>query len=137
MNYETISISRTKKDCSENIYAACWYLGEAYKQGMRVTKDYKASFNAFKLACDGKLPKGCGGLSLLYLYGHIKDEKKLAQQQERFCRSGIVESCVYMGNASSRGLGVEKNITKAISYYKESCLFGSDVACRSYDKLTD
>ncbi|WP_120497415.1 tetratricopeptide repeat protein [Kiloniella sp. EL199] len=137
VDYEAVSISGIKKDCRKNIYAACLYLGEAFKQGMRVTKDYRASFIAFKLACDGRLSKGCDGLSFLYLYAHIKPEKKLAQQQERFCRSGMVEACVYMGNASSRGLGVEKNITKAISYYKESCLFGSDVACRSYEKLTN
>ena len=137
VDYATISMARIKSDCKQKKYSACLYLGEAYKKGDRVSKDYTSSLKAYKLACEGKLYHGCSGMVFLYMNGHVWEEQKMIRHKERLCKSGLVHDCAFIANVYERGIGVKKDIKKATLYLKESCLFGDKNACGNYERLSN
>lgn len=113
--------------CKSNDYWACFRLGNSYEDGLGVSKDRNVSKNYYQKACEGHYDTACYRLG-----GSFRFDKNYEQANKYFevaCENGIHEACSQLGRAYKLGEGVEKNIPKALEFYRKSCKGGGVVAC--------
>ena len=54
---------------------------------------------------------------------------------EKACERNVATACFEYGLLLEKGLGVEKNIKMAKSFYMKACNNGYDESCRAFEKL--
>ena len=60
------------------------------------------------------------------------DIEKMYALSERACSLNYADACGNLGNLYFEGIGVDKNINTANSYFKKGCESGSSISCYNY-----
>ncbi|KCZ56251.1 hypothetical protein HY29_09370 [Hyphomonas beringensis] len=129
--YDKQPISETKRDCRNDDFAACFYLGFYYAgdfQNYDINAKQAAKF--FGKACDGGLMLSCHNLGGLYFTGRIApiDYAKAALAYESACLGGIAESCNFAG-ASHWALDRATQAETAKGFFDKGCDLGDAESC--------
>ena len=56
-------------------------------------------------------------------------------EMQKACDRKMPTACYEFGILYEEGLGVDKNISKSIDYYRKACDYGYDKACQNLEKL--
>lgn len=105
-----------------NDAASCEMLGRGYGGGwFGVAKDEEKSTAYYTKACGMGDPEGCKSAGMAYTNGSItKNHTKAFSLYLKGCDLGVPSLCDNVGRAYGKGLGVPKDRSKAIDYYKKS-----------------
>lgn len=124
-----------KKACRLKDVDGCAKVGFAYLKGIGVDKNISKAFELLSSACKQEQQEACYNLAILQdKKGNYKESKKL---YEKTCSSGDALACNQLGFLYQNGLGVKKDIGKALHYYIKSCQGGSKMGCENRDYFND
>jgi hypothetical protein len=106
------------KLCINNDAKACFDLGEKYAYGDN--KNIKLAIKYFTKACDLNHTESCFSLATIYHKGR-KHKKESVKYYTIACNNDNGKACNNLGNMYRDGIGVEKNITKALELFQIAC----------------
>jgi len=69
------------------------------------------------------------GILLFFSYSFASEFSNM----QKACDNHMPIACYELGMVYAGGLGVDKNITKAMIYYRQSCQRGYDKACHTLE----
>ena len=118
--------------CRNGNGAACTTLGDRYKDGVRVAKDFHRSAFFYKQGCDAGNALGCSQLGVLYAEGDgvLQDYYRTAELCLKGCRGGSAIGCSCLAYLYLHGRGgLEPNAFLAAKLYKKGCTGGDAIGC--------
>lgn len=126
-----------KPDCDKGDVKACAKLGFIYEKIHKLDEAKKI----WELTCKNNFYEDCQKLGL-ELYKNSKTyDAKIATYLEKACKSGLIKSCITLGDIYASGdlesFGVKKDIKKATLYYQKACDYNYADACLSLFKITN
>ena len=126
-----------RKLCKQNDSDACYKLGVMYMQGIGTQQSFFNAKKAFKIACEnGNNNSACLELGKIEAVGigEQRDDYQIKHQKKKIvlsasefnttkdmCDKSNGEKCYNLGDMYEKGIGVEKNIPKAIEAYRKGC----------------
>lgn len=118
------------KEPSQN---ACGGLGVAHATGQGVTKDAKKGAALLEAACEKGSAESCKNLGVLVRDGLVgpRDPKRASELFEKACPDNV-GACNEIALAYERGVGVTKDLPKALSLYAAACDGGLALGCMNY-----
>jgi TPR repeat protein len=111
-----------QKACNGGHATGCGNLANAFYNGLGVTADRARAVQLYQRACDlGGVP-ACVDLGVIYRDGKVqaKNPTYAAQIFQRACDLSAA-SCVSIASMYEMGIGVTKDIPRAVSLYQRSC----------------
>ncbi len=119
-----------KKACELNNSRGCYNVGTMYEEGVVVEKSLPLASIAYNSACNNNNIAACFNFgNLLFQNGATAEKIKAAELYEKACKGNFVAACMNFGNMNRNGLGVKKDLKKAITAYKKACNSGDSDAC--------
>ena len=111
-------------------------LGRMYRDGKIVERDYEKAAEYMRRSFDAKVPWAKNELYDIYWRANTPESLgKLIEQCTKLAEAGDGISLAWLGRAYRDGRGVEKNIEKAMGYYKDAILKGITWAKTELDLL--
>ncbi|MFV0481686.1 MAG: tetratricopeptide repeat protein [Campylobacteraceae bacterium] len=83
----------------------------------------------FEAGCEKNGAKACNEAALLLMENQDADYIKVYNLFEKSCNLGYANGCFNAGLLYDKGLGVEKSLDKALSFYEAACEDGNTKAC--------
>jgi TPR repeat protein len=123
-----------KKSCeASHTYTldACYALGNLYKNGLGVRRNYRLSSKLFDHVCQSNKDKACGDLGEMYLYGYGVKQNTLKAMNllEKGCQRDNMKSCTALGTLYVTGEKISEDYAKAHNYFARACAKGDALAC--------
>jgi uncharacterized protein len=116
------------KACDKGNGKACVEVGErAFAAG-----DHAKALAAYKHACALKLPRGCGAVASMTLFGQgtPADERKGHELRGKACAMQDGPSCNDLGSDYAEGAnGVSQDHAKAAVFYDKACFLKDGIGC--------
>ena len=105
-------------------------LGQCYRQGNGVGKDYKQAFTWFRKAAEQGNPQAQYNLARCYSTGAgvAKNEKEAVKWYTKSADRGYMSGQFCLGLCYYKGIGVEKDEKKAVKLFTQSALSGHPTA---------
>lgn len=119
--------------CSNNDYAVCRELAQAYAQGANVERDLARAASLYEQACSGKDALGCYefGRAAVQGLGMAPAPARAIGPLELACEGGEPSACTMLGYLIQRGEGIESNQPRALALYERGCREGDYVGCHN------
>lgn len=133
------SITTWKKAAKEGIPFPQYMLGTLYLTGEGVPKDVDLGIEYLKKAAKQKELAAQEALAGLYMFGSsdiTKDPVEARKWYEMAAKQGSAKAYYSLGLIYNGGLGVEKNKSKAKSWFGQACNNGVDAGCDEYKKIS-
>gem|GEM_PF-789632 len=124
------AISLLKKACEYGQVAACGQLGELHLRGEGVVLDTERAQRLLHQACVGGDTPSCqtlSGLSSSTVQPRTAGAE--ARVLEAGCADGKPGPCRVLADRYARGIGVVRDMARAIGYAEKACLSGDAAAC--------
>jgi len=123
-----------KKSCEAShthTLDACYALGNLYKNGYGIRRNYHRSAKLFDHVCKNNYAKGCGDLGEMYLHGNGLEQNTLLALKllEKGCKSDNIQSCTALGTLYVTGEGITEDYAQAHYYFEKACSQGDALAC--------
>lgn len=129
--------------CQKSEPCACSRLFDNYAQGNGVTRDAKGAVERAQKACELGDPAACEILGDVYTDGFPvnvgRDRGTALGFYERGvalrtsgCDKGNLVHCAYLGSMVERGVGVERNVDRALTLARKSCDGGEGIGCATF-----
>jgi len=123
-----------KKSCeASHTYTldACYALGNLYKNGLGVRKNYRLSSKLFDHVCKSNNNQACGDLGEMYLYGYGVKQNTLKAMGllNKGCERDNMKSCTALGTLYVTGEKISEDYAKAHHYFEKACFKGDALAC--------
>ena len=130
--------------CNSGNAKSCNSVGYWYQSGQgNVPKDMPRAAKFYKKACDMGYAPACDAIRLLgegdIAGGQGKPQAASAASStpapggisnlERACSSGDAAACGRLGFRYEKGNGVQKDVSRAVAFYKQACHGGSAISC--------
>jgi len=124
----TEGLQALEKACDGGIAPGCTSLGEAYREGRYITKNYTTSINLFNRACDAGDGKGCSFLGRSYLAGQgvTKNITTAVAYFWQGCNGDYSYACRILGSHYRDGRDIPQDYGKAVALYQTACDRGED-----------
>ena len=113
------------KACDLGDMRSCQKLGHRYTTGVGAEKDRETAFYLSNKACEGNDGEGCADMGRLYLpfprnqeEGPQYDPAKAAEYYRKACDLKSGRGCSLLADKHETGVGVEKDLDKALELYK-------------------
>ncbi len=142
------------KSCYGGEMAGCGALGDLYMKGLGTDLSYAKAMELYTKACDGGKEMACDRLDDTFVgsledltircndakeidactqlaseYGEGGDYVNAFKYTKKACDGGSMLGCAAEGYQYQKGIGVKKNIKKAIKLYNQSCDGGEIEVC--------
>ncbi|MEO8706849.1 MAG: tetratricopeptide repeat protein [Kofleriaceae bacterium] len=116
------------KACDKGNGKACIALGDR----AAADKDDAGALGFYKQACALKVPRGCGAVASMVMFGlgTPADEAKGHELRDKACTMSDAPSCNDLGSDYADGEhGVSKNEAKAKTFYEKACTLKDGLGC--------
>ncbi|MFC4270790.1 hypothetical protein GQF03_03580 [Sneathiella chungangensis] len=131
------SVSDQEAACKKEDLQSCYFLAERYLLGLGVSHNKEMAISLLNKACDRGHGKSCLKLGGWYVatitFGDSKnktpEDSVIIGLFDKSCELGEMEGCAYMGTFYVEGAGVDKDISKSISYFQKACDGGYAEVC--------
>jgi len=125
--------------CNGGSGLGCWQLGEAYEEGLGVSKDEAKAVELQTRSCTYSFAAGCIALGnhLANGVGRPANPKLALKSYEVGCKLDAKSGCYALGFAYARGIGGEKDLKTARVHWARSCDAGHAEACRMLAETTE
>ena len=115
--------------CEQRNYAACEDAAMRYDLGDGLPQDAKRAAELFDRACEGGRVGSCYNGGRMYETGEGVSDAQLPKNEPRAavlyghgCRGGDARSCRSLGRLYEMGRGVPKNLSRALSSYRQQLI---------------
>ncbi len=117
--------------CNLGYMVACSSLGNMYRLGEYIQKDFLLAEEYFKKACDNGYMYGCNSVGMLrFQERHIGNNNDIARQYfDRSCLSGDDEGCFNIANLIETSAKNKKDIDLADDYFDKTCYMWNRIEC--------
>ncbi len=105
--------------CNKNDAEGCFFLGYMYSEGKGTSKDENKAKEILNKACDLGEYKAC--MNLAKVYATRTDYVSALKLYEKAYNQGSYLAGAAIGGIYFRGMGVAKNVNKAIKYLQPAC----------------
>lgn len=88
-----------ERKCSESMPVICQYMGTAFKEGARTSRDRKKAVEYFRTACEGEFAPGCRMLGEVYSdgFGVNSNQTRAKKHYSKACELGDQKACEKVG----------------------------------------
>ena len=127
-----------QRECDANNGESCLQLGILLEKGKQIQKNVMRAEELYKKACNLDSANACAVLGTFYAEGIGSKGINLDAAfiyTEKACKKEHYSACVNLGVMYLQGQGVEKNFTKAVNIFNETCNKGSQISCENYEYL--
>lgn len=109
-----------------------------YAIGMGVHQSYKQAHKWYVKSANQGNDSAQVAIAILYSrgFGVEKNYKKAFDLLSQYSNSDSTAQ-FYLGQMYHHGLGVNSDLSKAKEWYKKSCDFGLQIACKAYLRITE
>jgi TPR repeat protein len=124
--------------CDAGEMDGCVGLGHLYETGVGVRMDGARAASLYQRACEEDNVFACGELGYLYQQGTgvVPDAFRAQQLLRTACRMGAGDLCYDIGDAyENERFGRERDLDRALAFYRSGCDAGSSNACRGAQRL--
>ena len=117
--------------CEAGDAQSCGFIGERYRQGEGVTRNYDTAFKYSLQACTGGYATGCLTLGRLYENGTgvAQSNSEAIRHYELSCQGRSAYGCWRLGQHFEVGNIVTQDYEKSAESYKKACMLGAAVGC--------
>lgn len=120
--------------CEKGDMYYCHKLGRELKK----IKEYEKAIYYFNLVCDNNISDGCMSLATYYDLKNRKYKKNAFEYYTKACALNNRFACNNLGNFYRYGKVVDKNISRAISFFEKAyCLGDIDKPYRNRQKAIE
>ncbi|MFV0482394.1 MAG: tetratricopeptide repeat protein [Campylobacteraceae bacterium] len=130
------AISFYDKSCTQKESSGCLGLGLLLYDENANSKDRGKAAAAFDRVCSKSELGACSYATYIYLYDESNiDYKKALKNANMACANKQINSCYDEAFIYENGLGVEKDLKKAVSLYAQTCQKTKDFGCVELTKI--
>ncbi|WP_148803698.1 tetratricopeptide repeat protein [Campylobacter concisus] len=120
------------KECGQNRAWACNQLAFLYAKGdlkiLSLFESAKKAKELYQKACDGGNANGCAGLGEMFF--REQNYAKAFELYQKACDDEDGYGCGRLASLYYKGLGIEKDKSKAKELNKKACDLGNQFSCK-------
>ena len=126
-------------DCDQGVAPSCARVARAFLEGNQIKQDLSIATGLYLQACELGDPTSCYEMSLAIAAGRFAVQRNVdaaakllvraVELYEAQCRSGRLDTCVFLETLYSNGNPVPVHIPRVLQLRKQLCLAGRTAAC--------
>ena len=131
------ALKRAEEACKAEDPYGCHLAGELYANGWGTKVDTAKAISNYKAACKGSVQAGCLQGALVEAQAVAgKDPGKAIATFTKYCdQEKFTAACYQLGKAYDEGRMIERDYSKAETYYKRTCDVGDIEGCFGLARL--
>ena len=136
-NQENNEITLLQKSCDKHSIPHCLTLAHRYKEGLGINVNEEKSLALYQRACIAGEVISCDTIGNRFLWSNFNNNEVIKTYQAAFsfhqsqCRQNKINSCYFLGEFYSKGIGTKIDPELSAKFYELSCHDGLLKACNS------